>query len=794
MTEKIKIGKGGKVNIKWKVLSIDYSHEAEDNIKAKFAAKYGISKEHITVEPIFISKDKDGNVVEFTNEIIYDVQNPKFQQSLFKPYLEERDIQNYDFDKLIEIDNQVNSNINYEVYEKSRQYTIKWIKWSNFMSYGDNNFVDFTNFKGIVHLCSNPANQGGKTAFSLDLLRFLLFGKVTSRQDDWTLAKAFNDFRPEATEVVVEGCINIDGVDYIVKRTLTRPALNKRTEKSKVTQKIQYYKLVGDKYIDLVDSEDQEGCTGTETNKIIKESLGNERDFDLMICVSADNLKELISLKDTDRGRLISRWIGLLPLEEKDKIAREMFNKSVSPKLTMNRYNKEELKQEIEVLTADNERLSKEIKELEIRKTESEKRLVDYNTQRDTLIQSTQKVDEKLTKVDVTTLETTLQHLVADGNKKKAEYEVNRQKYEEVKDVTFDEEHYKAQIAEDKRLAVAMSNSKNEILRLRAEIDALKKGEYCPTCGAKLAIDNSEAINNKTQRYTEASNEWKELDKQSKKIAEEIQSLNEQREVYNESKRLDLLCAKNMVDLENLRTQYKENDRLLKDIQANKEAISNNNKIEIAINNINVNIKTEDSILRDIVERYNNDIFEEKNNHKTIEECQKLIAQIEEDEKLVYNWRVYLDMVGKNGISKMLVRNVLPIINGKLEHFLSDVCDFRVEVVIDEHNDVAFNKIKDNVVSNLGSGSGFEKTVASLALRTVLSEISSFSKPSFVVFDEVLGGVAAVNYEQVKNLYDKIAANYAFIFHISHIEAIRDWGTTTVMVTKEKNISKIEVC
>ena len=78
------------------------------------------------------------------------------------------------------------------------------------------NFVDFTNFKGIVHLCSNPANQGGKTAFSLDLLRFLLFGKVTSRQDDWTLAKAFNDFRPEATEVVVEGCINIDGVDYIV--------------------------------------------------------------------------------------------------------------------------------------------------------------------------------------------------------------------------------------------------------------------------------------------------------------------------------------------------------------------------------------------------------------------------------------------------------------------------------------------------------------------------------------------------------------------------------------------------
>ena len=42
---------------------------------------------------------------------------------------------------------------------------------------------------------------------------------------------------PEATEVNVEGCISIDGVDYVIKRTVTRPSLAKRTDKSKVSHK-----------------------------------------------------------------------------------------------------------------------------------------------------------------------------------------------------------------------------------------------------------------------------------------------------------------------------------------------------------------------------------------------------------------------------------------------------------------------------------------------------------------------------------------------------------------------------
>ena len=60
MNTKVKIGSKSKVVIKWDVMPIDYSHESENAIKAKFAEKYGIDKENIKVEPNFIKKGING--------------------------------------------------------------------------------------------------------------------------------------------------------------------------------------------------------------------------------------------------------------------------------------------------------------------------------------------------------------------------------------------------------------------------------------------------------------------------------------------------------------------------------------------------------------------------------------------------------------------------------------------------------------------------------------------------------------------------------------------------------------
>jgi hypothetical protein len=168
-----------------------------------------------------------------------------------------------------------------------------------------------------------------------------------------------------------------------------------------------------------------------------------------------------------------------------------------------------------------------------------------------------------------------------------------------------------------------------------------------------------------------------------------------------------------------------------------------------------------------------------------------IIAKINEEEKKIRDWKIYLKMVGKDGIGKMVLRQALPLINSELSRLLEGVCDFDVEVTIDDYNDVAFNIVRDGVVGNLNSGSGYEKTAASIALRAVLGKISTMPKPSFIVLDEVLGGVAEENYENIKKLYERILPDYSFVFHITHLQQLEEWSQQTVIVKKENNISKV---
>ena len=165
MAKDLNIGQNAILTIEWNVRPVDFSREKELNIIETVASKYGVPKEHVKVVPNFITINNKGEEVALTNDTIQNIQDPKFQQHLFKVYLDENGIEDYDFDELIKIDSQINSLIDYEVYDKSKRYEIKWIRWSNFLSYGDDNFFDFTQLNGLVLLNGEPANQSGKSTF-----------------------------------------------------------------------------------------------------------------------------------------------------------------------------------------------------------------------------------------------------------------------------------------------------------------------------------------------------------------------------------------------------------------------------------------------------------------------------------------------------------------------------------------------------------------------------------------------------------------------------------------------------
>jgi DNA repair exonuclease SbcCD ATPase subunit len=264
------------------------------------------------------------------------------------------------------------------------------------------------------------------------------------------------------------------------------------------------------------------------------------------------------------------------------------------------------------------------------------------------------------------------------------------------------------------------------------------------------------------------------------------------RQKSNKKTQVELKIAALKTDIANKRIVYKEKTQLLSEIQKNKEAIIKNSEIDASINVIITNINVTEGLKRTAITSVNSLEKDIVRNNESIALKKSYLLKIAEERKTERNWKLYLQMIGKDGISKMVLRNTLPIINSELNRLLGDVTDFRVEVVMNEKNDVDFLLIRNNTITRLSAASGLEKTQSALALRVVLGKMSKLSRPPFILLDEVLGTVAKENYDDMKRLYDKISKYYSFILHITHISDITDWHDTIVTVQKIDNISKIK--
>ena len=786
-----KFKKNAKVEIQWNVNPYDYSQEVQNGIAEKFSKKHGIPKEKIKVIPNFITKDEDGNEISFTRDVVKDINDPKFQVQLFKEYMKVNDCDMDSLPAIERIDSEINDRIDYNRFVSNKRFSLKWMKWDNFLSYGKGNYFDFSSMKGLVLLHGEAPyqNQSGKTTFAIDLSHFLFFGRTTKTEN---LSQIFNKRLPDETEVNVEGCIVIDGEEYVIKRTITRPKRENRTAKSKVIQKVSYYKIVGGTYEELEDYEEENGASVQETNKIIKEAIGTEQDYDLMLCATSSNLDDLISMKDADRGRLLTRWIGLSVIEQKDTVARQVFNGSVKPKLLCNVYDRETLSNEVKAYEKDIDEKKAEMERSQNRIEVLTKELEGFELQKRTLHEAKSTVDDKLTKIDVTTLQRSFDDLVEEGKSQKAKIDTISAKVTELGNVSFDAKDLRDRHEEKTNIVRDLAQMEARYKANKKLIVDLLNSEVCPTCGRKYDnVDNSRKIEEIKKENEEILAGYNQLKERMTVVDKEIEELNVLQEKFNEKNRLVILHGTLLSKLERMRADCIEKRNLMREYNKNLDAIKKNNELDISIRNVDINIRAR----KDEMDRLNSNVTYNKvtiaTEEKEIEKRNDIIRKITEENELMKAWKIYLAMVGKNGISKMVLRKALPLINADLASMLSDVCDFSVTVEITDKQEVMFYLVTDGIRSNLSSGSGFEMTCASLALRSVLSKMSMLTKSDFLVLDEILGRVSSANYDNMKLLYDKIMTDYRFVIQVTHIEEVKDWHDRILCVSKKDGISRI---
>ena len=513
----------------------------------------------------------------------------------------------------------------------------------------------------------------------------------------------------------------------------------------------------------------------------------------MVICATNENLRDLINFKETERGRLLSRWIGLLPIEEKERIAKEKY-KLRSSKFISNVYNRETLDGEINDYSVLIENITKECNEKNTLLKNITNSIVSYREELNKLLESKKEVDNSLISFDINSHLNEIERIKTEGIRHKAKKEQDLEMLKEIpENVDYSEEIYKKKIEERALLKSEIASLKRDIERLKKEISTLESSEYCPTCHRKYDnVDNSTIIKAKKDEIDEIILTGKAHREKLDKIDIEISEIEKNKELYDKKNKLDIEIKSLNLLMDNLRNKLINANTQTKLYQKNKDSIDFNNNIKIKINNLNARIETEekskDNILKEIHEMqativsYTNEIKRRKD----------FIDKIKEEETVKRNWGIYLDMVGKNGITKMILRNTLPIINAELKRLLTDICNFDVEISINERNEVSFSYSKDGGPKvNISGTSGLEETISSLALRAVLANISTMPKLNFVVLDELWGCVADDNLSKLKPFIDRILSSYDFILQVSHNPLIADWHDSVITVYQDSNVSKI---
>ena len=180
----------------------------------------------------------------------------------------------------------------------------------------------------------------------------------------------------------------------------------------------------------------------------------------------------------------------------------------------------EQVKETNEAIDANIEKIDKSSALYE----SADKEVSDLMKQRDLLMSSKHQIDDSLLKVDVNTVESEISSIIEKGKIKRAEKENNEAQYKLYENIdNFDEDEYKSLVKEERNLSFEANDLEKSIIRKKNEVNALKKGEFCPTCGAKLkGVDNTKAISEAEEWIEESGEKLTKIDSKIKKLQKEI--------------------------------------------------------------------------------------------------------------------------------------------------------------------------------------------------------------------------------------------------------------------------------
>ena len=775
-------------------LPLDTVRKAIDVTKSRYKPE--------TVTYLSRSAGERGSVEDVAKSLIQeDLRDLTVQEGLINEYLKDYSPKEdtmkkvYDMNKkyndLAEKEENVIRNINWR---------IKKLEWDNLFNYGEENCINFDNLNGVVGILGK--NFSGKSSI-IDSLLYTVYNTTSkNNRKNLNLINQNEDFCRGYVEIASGTKV------YKIERTSKK---YKKTLKGKQTleAKTDVEFIVEDTLTD--ESKSLNGTTRMETDYNIRKIFGTVEDF--LLTSMASQLDSLAYLNEgsTKRKEILGKFLDLELFDRKFKMCNE---DSVDLKSSIKRLGGIDYDEKIKEARTDLARSQTALSVLERDTTTIEESHLNITKKLDQVNQEISSVPQEIAeyrdcKEKIGKCNKTIHELTQQKNNKNNLLEENISLvnkidnflenfnidfFNEQKDIINEKQDElskiidKISVFEEKEKII---NNKLDLLKsapcsmnlkskchfvsdARNAIDDNKRVEIelnqlrlvHKTTNRKIAEMNPEKVSQYIQKY------YMVLDKKNS-LKEKIASL----ELEIEKDKVKTLQIKNVLEeLEKNQKIFLENQKALENLEV---LIGEKSKISEELALLEKQMSNSRKKVLDLYKEVGS--LEQK--HVQLKDQKEEFLNLEDEFTTA---DLFLKCMHPNGISYDIIKKRLPLINSEISKILTNIVEFQIFFENEESKLDILIKHPKHDPRPIEMGSGAEKTIAAMAIRLALLNVSTLPKGDVFILDEPGTALDADNMEGFIRILEMIKGQFKTVLLISHLDSLKDIVDQQIIIDKIK--------
>ena len=727
------------------------------------------------------------------------LRDPAVQERLIREYLKEYKPDTKTLEKVFQLNSRYDAQVNGEdAGMRNVNWSLKSIKFDNLFNYGEGNSVNFEKLNGVVGLFGK--NYSGKSSV-IDSVLYTVYNSISKNN-----RKNLNIINQNKSAGSGKVEIDIAGKTYTIERNsdkYTKKLHGEETEEAKTDVEFSVFDPATNKTTSL-NSLDRNG-----TDKAIRKIFGSIDDFLLTSMSSQMGAMTFINEGSTRRKEILAKFLDLDQFEKKFRKAKD---DSVETRALLRKLEDNTFDEDIEKFHIDLAKNEEDKKEQEVSCNSFKNKL-------NIILQRVDEIEDLFASAPVEIInikkenkrllkaieETNGCNLKVAGAKTKKE--ILLQKLSKINEFLeeYDSEALHLKIKEVKsvkeeirglettlQLETRNRETYEKRVKLLGEVPCGSEFSHCKfikdaynskgkLSETRIAIHDLEGD---IRRHNEHLNEINVESLLGQKEKHE-QLVEKQRTISTDAASLDLLIERTNNQVHLLANEISAIESRIEVYEQNKDAIENREDLISEQSKL-----TDQKILTDnelsICETKIMDFIRQ---HGGIEQqIANLHDKKQELEDLRTDYTAYdlfMRCTHSNGISYDVVKRMLPLINEEVSTVLSNVTDFDIFFEAEKNKLDIFIKHPKYEARPLEMASGAEKTLAAIAIRIALTNVSTLPKSDIMIMDEPGTALDAENLEGFMRVMEMIKGYYKTVLLITHLDSLKDIADMTIDIERQ---------